>query len=363
MSVSGYKSIAHLKDLTFGPLTVLIGGNGVGKSNFLSFFELLRAVVEGRLASFVAAQGGAAVLVHHGPKRTPRLSFDLEFAGGTNGYELELAVNPQDGLAPVEEWVRFWDRERFPQPLRERLDPSSGEAAIREPFGKGAAWWVHREVGLLQRYHFHDTGSASPLRGSSDINDNELLRADGSNLASFLLLLKSNHPSEFQLLQRHLTRVAPFISELVVEPLALSPGRTRLRWRHSETQAIFDVSALSDGTLRFLALATVLLHPEGLRYTPPQLVIIDEPELGLHPFALRILAALLRSASQRRQVLVATQSPQLLDEFTPDDVLVAELRDGASGFQRLDADRLAQWLTDFSLGELWEKNELGGRPR
>lgn len=362
LTLRGYKSIADLNEFEFRPLNVLIGANGAGKSNFLSFFELLRAVIEGRLATYVASQGGASSILHYGAKRTPVLSFDLDFREKSNGYKLELTATPQGGLAPTEEEVRFWDRSQSPMPFSERLVPEPTEAAIRHPFQPGAAWWVHREVALLQRYHFHDTGPTSPLRGTVDVNDNEGLRSDGSNLAAFLYLLKTNHVLEFDQLQRHLIRVAPFIRELVVEPLALSPGKTRLRWRHVDDDALFDVAALSDGTLRFLALVTVLLQPARLPFTPPQLVIIDEPELGLHPFAIKILGAMIRSASAQRQLLVATQSPLLLDEFSPEDIIVTELEDGASKFRRLSTAALHEWLEEFSMGELWEKNELGGRP-
>lgn len=362
LTLRGYKSIAALDAFEFRPLNVLIGANGAGKSNFLSFFELLRAVIDGRLASYVAAQGGAGAMLHYGAKRTPILSFDLDFRERANGYKLELAATPQDGLGPINEEVRFWDRAKYPAPYAERLTSDPTEAAIRDSYHRGAAWWVHREIALLRRYHFHDTGPNSPLRGTVDVNDNEVLRSDGSNLAAFLYLLKTKHAAEFEQLQRHLTRVAPFIRELVVEPLALSPSRTRLRWRHVDGDALFDVAALSDGTLRFLALLTVLLQPETLQFTPPQLLIIDEPELGLHPFAIKILGALIRSASAQRQILIATQSPILLDEFDPEDVVVTELKDGASTFRRLRSEQLREWLEDFSIGELWEKNEIGGRP-
>lgn len=366
LTLRGYKSIADLEHLPLGDLNVLIGSNGSGKSNLLSFFELLQAIVDGRLTQFVGAAGGASRLLHHGAKRTPGLSFDLQFGeveGKSNGYKLELTSNAVDGLAPSGEEVRFWDRVRYPErPFATTLTPTPTEAGIRDPYLKGAGWWVHRELLLLRRYHFHDTGPASPLRSSCSVHDNISLRGDGANLAAYLLLLKTRFQAEYAVLLAHLRRVAPFIRELVLEPLALSPELTRIRWSHVANDALFDVSALSDGTLRFLALLAVLLQPDNLSVTRPQLVIIDEPELGLHPFAVHLLGALLRSASHDRQLLVATQSALLLDEFEPEDVIVTELAGDASTYRRLSSEQLGEWLEDFSLGELWEKNELGGRP-
>ena len=362
ITLRGFKSIDRLEQFPLSSMNVFIGANGVGKSNFISFFEFLRAIVEGRLARTVAAEGGANVVLHHGAKRTRELSFDLSFRGGTNGYRLRLGVTAQDGLTPLEESVSFWDGQH-PNALLTQLEPSPTEAAIKDPFLRGAGWWVHREILELRRYHFHDTGAHSALRQTADKDNNLALASDGSNLAPYLYLLRERHGSEFAAIMHALRRVAPFIRELVVDPLSLSPDKTRLRWRHTDSDELFDVSALSDGTLRFLALATVLLQPPRADGSTPQMAIIDEPELGLHPVAIRLLGAMMRSSSARRQLLVSTQSPLLIDEFKPEDVVVADLEQGATRLRRLDADELGDWLEEYSLGELWEKNELGGRPR
>ena len=358
VTLRGYKSIEAMEHFALRDLNVFIGANGVGKSNFLSFFSLLRAIVDGRLERFVKTQGGANVLLHHGVKRTTQLSFNLEFGEGTNSYTLNLASTPQDGLVPVGETVRYWDKEKYDRPHVRTLTPGPSEAAISDPYGTGAAWWIHREVLMIQPYHFHDTGPDAALRRTSAIHDNASLSSNGENLASYLLALRTREPGAYASILHAVRRVAPFIRDFVLDPLELSPEQTRLRWRHEETDALFDVAALSDGTLRFIALATVLLQPKEA----PPVVIIDEPELGLHPVAIHLLGALMRSASTKRQLLVSTQSSQLLDEFEPEDVVVAELEAGATRFRRLETSALDAWLEDYSLGELWEKNELGGRP-
>ena len=214
----------------------------------------------------------------------------------------------------------------------------------------------------LQRwrvYHFLDTGASSPIKKHNDLHDNRFLRPDAANLAAFLYLLHEKHSSEYDLIRRTVRLVAPFLEDFRLEPLALNPDKIRLEWRHQRSDAYFDASSLSDGTLRFVALATLLLQPESLR---PSVILVDEPELGLHPYAISLLAALVKQAAVKSRVILATQSPILLDHFEPEDVLVTDLVAGQTTFRRLNSDDLEVWLEDYSLGQLWEKNELGGRP-
>ena len=153
--------------------------------------------------------------------------------------------------------------------------------------------------------------------------------------------------------------VAPFFDDFILEPLALNPDTIRLEWKHVGADDYFDVSSLSDGTLRFIALAALLQQPVELR---PSVILLDEPELGLHPLAVAMLASMVRSASVNTQVILATQSPTLLDHFKPEDVLVADRVDGATKFTRLNTEELAIWLEDYSIGQLWEMNDLEGNP-
>ena len=149
--------------------------------------------------------------------------------------------------------------------------------------------------------------------------------------------------------------MAPFFRDFVLQPE--KGDRLRLRWRQSDSGIVFSANQMSDGTLRFVCLATLLLHPQL-----PSLVVLDEPELGLHPFAIVQLAGLLRQASVRSRVLFATQSVTLMNQFALEDLIVVERADGASTFNRPDVEKLRGWLDDYSLGELWEKNLIGGRP-
>jgi predicted ATPase len=197
------------------------------------------------------------------------------------------------------------------------------------------------------------------MRKTAKVDDNRFLRPDGSNLPAFLYFLKLKHPEEYELIRDTIRRVAPFFDDFSLEPLLLNPSDLKLEWRHRNSAQYFDAAALSDGTLRFIALATLLMQPKKHR---PSAILVDEPELGLHPYAIEILAAMIRQAAVDTQVIVSTQSSLLLDHFDPEDVLVAERNTGGTTLKRLDSNQLRDWLQDYSLGQLWEKNEIGGRP-
>ena len=207
--------------------------------------------------------------------------------------------------------------------------------------------------------HFHDTGLTSPIKKTADVDDNRFLREDGANLAAFLHYLSHKHRNSYGLIRRTVQLVAPFFDDFVLKPRALNEDKIRLEWRHVGSEAYFSASSLSDGSLRFIALATLLLQPASLR---PSVILLDEPELGLHPYAITMLASLVKQASVDTQIVLSTQSPFLLDHFRPEDVLVADRKKGATGFRRLESAKLETWLNEYSLGQLWEKNEFGGRP-
>lgn len=217
--------------------------------------------------------------------------------------------------------------------------------------------YVFPKVRKLVVYHFHDTSDSSPSKQTCDVEDNRAFRSDAANLPAYLYLLQQKHPVQFRHIEEHIRLVAPFFDSFVLAPSKLNEKRIKLEWRQKGSDAYFDAYSLSDGTLRFICLATLLLQP-----SPPALILLDEPELGLHPFAIRILAEMLEAASKRVQVVLATQSVTLLNNFAPQDVIVAENDGLKTTFKRLDEEKLKHWLEEFSIGELWEKNVLGGRP-
>jgi predicted ATPase len=358
--VEGYKSIASIESLKLDAINVLIGPNGSGKSNFIGVFSFLHAIREGQLQDYVLKAGGADKILHFGSKVTKQLLIHISFQKGVNQYRIELAASEADQLYSTSETVYFWDKKRYPErAYEEALAPRGLEAGISDPGGKKIADYVRSHLDRWRLYHFHDTSASSPMKKTADINDNRFLRPDGSNLAAFLYFLRKKHETSYSLIRRTVQRVAPFFDDFLLEPQRLNPDKIRLEWRHKGTEAYFDASSLSDGTLRFMALTTLLLQPRDYR---PSVILVDEPELGLHPYAITMLASLVKQASIDTQVIVSTQSSLLLDNFRPEDVLVADRVDGGTQLTRLDSTRLTKWLEEYTLGQLWEKNEIGGRP-
>lgn len=350
IKIEGFKSIADA-GLRLGDLNIVIGANGSGKSNLIGAFRLLERVLSRNLQVYVAGEPDR--LLHHGRKVTPALSLELDF--GLNTYDIKLKAE-KDTLIFEHERVAFTGHYHWGEPIAVGHRESQLEEAAQS-YKNEIPKHVFPKVRNLVVYHFHDTSDSAPARQTSDIEDNRFFRSDAANLPAFLYWLQEKHPVQFRHIEEHIRLVAPFFERFVLAPSRLNERKIKLEWRHRGSDAYFDAHSLSDGTLRFICLAALLLQPE-----PPALILLDEPELGLHPFAIRILAEMIEAASQRVQVLLATQSVTLLNHFGPKDIIVAEHDGIKTSFQCLDEDKLQVWLGEFEIGELWEKNVIGGRP-
>lgn len=359
ITIRGFKSIANIERLELRPINVLVGANGSGKSNFIGAFAFLHAVREGRLKEFVRRNGGADNILHFGSKRTKELFIHIAFEDELNQYEINLGPSSDDGLYPISELAMYWTKGRYDHPRKIRLSAEDGEAGISREQQGPIGRYVRNHLDRWRIYHFHDTSPSSPIKRTADVNDNRFLRPDGSNLAAFLYYLRVKQEDSYREICSAVQQVAPFFDDFALQPQALNEDKIRLEWRHRGSDAYFDASSLSDGSLRFIALATLLLQPEELR---PSVILLDEPELGLHPSAIDLLAALIRHASKKTQIILSTQSPILLDQFSPEDVIVADRKAGRTELTRLEGESLKVWLEEYSLGQLWEKNQLGGRP-
>ena len=360
ITIKGFKSIASIEKLRLGAMNVLIGPNGSGKSNFIGAFSFMNAIRSGGLQDYVIRAGGADKVLHFGSRETDEVYIDISFQDGINRYEITLQSAGADELVPGAEHAYFWDKSRYPRPYEISVDRAGKEAGISSPEARRVVGYVRDHLNRWKLYHFHDTSSNSPMKKTADVNDNRHLRPDGSNLAAFLYMLSREHQDSYNLITHTVRQVAPFFYGFQLEPQLLNPNKILLEWRHAGTDAYFDASSLSDGTLRFMVLAALFLQPESFR---PSVILVDEPELGMHPYAITLLASLMKQAAVETQVIVSTQSSLLLDHFEPEDVLVAERVDGGTQLDRLNLSKLEPWLEEYSLGQLWEKNELGGRPR
>jgi len=359
ITLKGFKSIKDLDSFPLKSLNILIGSNGAGKSNFVSFFTFLREAVEGRLGLYVAKKGGADDHLFLGPKMTKQVYAYLHF--GLNGYEITLEPTLRGSLVFTDERIRF-DGDTKAAAVNASIGTGHYESKLKEQRKGSTNWITSRPISdSISRwvvYHFHDTSAEAPIRRTCSVRDSGYLRENGENLVAFLLMLHEQHQNIYERIRDTLRLAAPFFDDFKFRPRPSNGDTTlQLEWTQKDSDYPFLVSQLSDGTLRFIALTTALLQPN-----PPTTILLDEPELGLHPYALTLLAALLKKAATQTQVIVSTQSAPLLDNFEAEDIIVVERKEGASTFERLSSAKLEEWLKDYSLGELWQKNVIGGRP-
>lgn len=383
LTVRGFKSIRALEDFELRNLNVLIGANGAGKSNLLSLFRMLEQLSRKRLQLFVRESGGPERLLFGGPRRTSSVSADVVFDGGRRRYGFSLEPVGGDRMAfaseslPVDDDGMVFASESLLPGIagfdryvaRRDLPIESGniewpgghvEAHLADCDGGGFASYVLPEMQRWRVFHFQDVGRLARVRQPAAVRDNLCLQEDAGNLAPFLRRLRERHPAHYRQVVDAVRIAAPFFGDFLYRDDLNPDDRMELEWfQDSHPDAVLGTHQISDGTLRFLGLATLLLQPVELQ---PSVILLDEPELGLHPAVLTVLAEILRTASDGRQVIVATQSADLVSELAPEDVVVVDRKDDASVFRRLDGDDLRGWLEDYSLGDLWRMNVVGGRP-
>jgi predicted ATPase len=346
-------------------INVLIGINGAGKSNLISFFKLLSWITPypGGLQIYVAKSGGANAILHDGSAVTPQITAAMTFETekGTNEYYMRLFHAAPDTLIFAEEKFRFSDKAFTSKAPWIQLGAGHKESTLRDFSEKDVgskATTARTILSFLRRcvvYQFHNTSETARMRGKWDIEDASFLKEDAANLGPFLLRLREDYSGAYRRIVETIRQIAPFFSDFVLEP---KHGSVLLQWREEGTDVVFGAHQASDGTLRTMALVTLLLQPEE---NLPGVVILDEPELGLHPQAIQIVAGLLKSTSHRTQIVLATQSMAFVDQFAPEHIVVVERHQRQSSFRRLDAEKLKDWLQDYSLSELWEKNVVGDR--
>lgn len=351
LTIKGFKSIKELVDFEVRDLNVLIGANGSGKSNFVEVFKMVTAE---HWSEYITKNGGANAFLFNGIKETEEINLCFGIKEACHEFLLELTADDR--------FMAWPDHSRLPIPP---IASILGTVFSKKPITL-ANTSIGSEVDTFTIsipnwtvYHFHDTSYTAGMRRYEIIQDNEYLRSDAANIAPFLLKLREKHKAAYSQIIDAIRLVTPFFDNFKLTKTEMRPGeeKVRLDWTQKGSDYPMQPYHFSDGTMRFICLVTALLQPEM-----PSLIVIDEPELGLHPYAIDILAELMKAASKKTQVIVSTQSPALVDSFEPEDVVVVNRKEGASTFERLDKKSLKNWLKEYSLGELWRKNVIAGGP-
>jgi len=356
IKLKGFKSIKAL-DLKMNPINILIGANGAGKSNFISLFTFLRNLSEGKLQTYAERQGYANTFFHFGSKITPKIIIDIEI--GNNGYHVEFVHGEtNDTLVFDKEYCTVVTSNTI-----WRIKGRLGESGLL-PGSESDSDYVRKYTReYMQKcgvYHFHDTSPTAGFKQAQRLSSRVFLNSDASNLAPFLLYLRKAYQSNYQEIVSTIKTVAPFFHDFYLEPRGEKGDESLLlRWTHRDHDTPFSANQLSDGTARFICMAVLFLQPERTR---PKTIVLDEPELGLHPAALNVLAEMVKTASKQNQVICSTQSVAFANQFEPEDFIVVDQQKGVSTFKRPDKEALVHWLEDYGMGDIWSKNLIGGRP-
>ncbi len=354
--IQNFKSIREA-EVELSQINVLIGPNGGGKSNFISFFKFLNKLYEQQLQLYISQNGRADNFLYFGRKRSEFLGGEVTFNNEwKNQYAFQMVPDQSGNLIFSEEWSNYQEPSATYQNRKRIYNPNKIESELKtDEYTRNK--YLRGFFRSFRIYHFHDTSFNAKVKQPCMTTDYARLHEDGGNLAAFLYRLQESEPKTLSLVEKVTTSIAPFFHRFYLQPDEINPQQIYLRWYEKGFDEPFTAHNLSDGTLRIICLATLLLQS----YLPDT-IIIDEPELGLHPFAIAKLAGMIQSASQQSQIIISTQSVTLLNHFSPDDVIVVERENEQSVFKRQNEEALSSWLEEYSLGELWDKNVIGGRP-
>ncbi|HML75622.1 MAG TPA: AAA family ATPase [Anaerohalosphaeraceae bacterium] len=358
LTIKGFKSIELLENFELSNLNILIGGNGAGKSNFVEIFRMLSAMVNENFANYIMNHGGADDFMFNGPKVTKYI--EAEFLFGRNAYRFKLEPSATEKFIITDEGERYLDNswKTIGTGNRESQITANKDERSRVSGYPGVGHYIHDAISNWVVYHFHDTSATASMRRYEITADNRRLRSDAANIAPFLLELKHDEVNTYKEIIESVKIVTPFFDDFILKPIHQGKKDVvNLSWKQKGSDYPMQPYHFSDGTIRFICLATALLQPY-----PPTTIVIDEPELGLHPYAIEILAELIEAASNKTQVIVSTQSPHLIDHFNPENIIVVNREKGSSTFKRLKKTELTEWLKDYSLGDLWRKNIIMGGP-
>lgn len=362
LHIKGFRSLADVRIAKLPNPAVLLGANGSGKSNLLRFFEMVTSMLQQPgLGHFVQFHGGADDQLFQGTVATSRIdaSVGLLAEAAQHEYRFSLEYAHPDRLLFADEALGFGQAENM---VWHRFGGGHDEAKL--PYAKtetdGACEIAARRFkGFFEHcvvHQFHDTSATSRLKVRWDAEESFRLLPHGGNLPSVLLYLSRHDKERFDAICYYVSRILPGFRRFEIEE---AHGKTLLRWQASGSSKTIGPHLTSDGSLRFFALVTLLNLPAEVL---PEIVLLDEPELGLHASAITLIAEMVKSVALKRQVVVATQSPIFVDFFRPHELVVLELDAGQTLVRRPEELDLGPWLEEYTTGEIWRKNLIGGRP-
>ena len=348
IEIKGYKSIKDAK-VKLTPVNILIGSNGSGKSNFISFFEFLDNLYNKKLQEYVGLRGGIEKFMHKGVEITDVIEGFIGFENGVNSYSFEISKAANAFVFSKE--VLWYHKNDLV------YKEYTKEAQIKDnDWHRGT--YIKKHITGHKKYHFHDTGQNSPFNSSTHVEKDSLILYDkGENIAPILYKIRNQHPKIYNRIVKNIQSIAPYFSDFTLEPN--ESGYLKLYWNDKYSSYNYDVTDLSDGTIRFIALAVLFMQPNL-----PKTIVLDEPELGLHPFAIAKLSGMIQAATAfDSQVIIATQSADLISYFKPEDIIAVDQEEGCSVFNRLQSEDLKLWLENYSLGDLWQRSIISkGQP-
>lgn len=353
ISVYGYKSIQKLEKFKLSNVNILIGINGAGKSNIISIFKLLNNIYNRQLQNYTL-KNNIDSMFYMGTKNTKKITLEFEFNENRNKYKVELQATNDNKVMIAKDTFDYYLSSNLYKITENKLESDMADAENKID-SKNVAKHCLEPIKQWKVYHFHDTSDDSPIKRQCSNNDNLIFKPDASNLAAYIRMIYKKYKKNYKLLINTIQDVAPYFGDFIIR----DDENIQLEWVSKfDKDTALKAHMLSDGTLRFICLAVLLLQPTEKM---PDLILIDEPELGLHPYAIEKLAGLIRRL-ETKQFVISTQSVEFLNYFSPDEIIVVENKNNQSEVKRLDSTQLEIWLKDYSLGELWNNYIIGGRP-
>ena len=364
LSLSGFKTIYDLKDMDFEKVNIFIGANGSGKSNIVSFFEMISYMMTDALSQYVSENGFASSMLYHGQKVTNNIEAKIKFLSktGSSEYSFRIAHTFNDNFIFMGEKIKYRNKDSKRPYTKNLGDKGYKETKLRELYHENmTAKYIKNLLASIRVFHFHDTSKTAYIHQARPIESNSSLMSDAGNLAPFLYKMRESESRYYERIISYIRQVAPFFDTFILEPFGYS---IQLKFREKNSDLELGSFRLSDGTIRFIALSTLLLQS---KITLPKIIIIDEPELGLHPMAIDILSEMINIASRNSQIFITTQSERLIDHFEPENIIVIDRKQDKnqryySDFKKLDSQELSQWTEDYRLSDIWNSNIIGGRP-